>query len=369
LNQIGIFQLLLLLVFTAVSGASIVQAAVPVDQRVAIPLVFSVEGDLLRTTACIPLIQKTFGEMPWQVFRKTAKRMPEVTLLRTIEAIKGKNKTRFIEMSHPVLGRDPEQLAFQMNAFMQQLNVVDMVSVDAYIKFDDFLLYMVTMRYQGKDMRIDFLFALDEQGTYRFLPYRTRDLAYEAVLNWAVSDWGIGGSDPAYCSDENLAVANHQIPFDEADKYNKLAASLLVKARKLKKDPGKQPLLKAVDKMKRLLRAGKYDGFLQELTPKGTQIIGSWFDSVSKEEKAAYAERFFGREPFYVLDAEPFYVVYANDKNYGIQVMYFVKDGSGSYRWANANYGTSLDRIFNQEMVLRSIAQPEPLQEWKHNDG
>lgn len=351
-----------------------VSAAIPGEQSVAVPLVMSIEGSPVRTSACIPLIEKRYDPAAgnWAEFRRSAKRMPEIALVRTLDAIVHRNKSAFTAITHPALGRDPVEMPRQADIFMQQFENVQVTEVKSYLKFDNYLVFVVGLEFDNRVMYSDFSYALDEHGDYRFLPYRSSDLGFRSVMAWVQSDWGwagMAGGTPQYCSEKEVASAGYRIPFDEADKYNRLAPGLLLTGGTLgvsgMPDMRYVRLGQLIDQLKLQLGGGNFHDYVSGMTARGSNRIGTWLASASDEDRQQYIDSIVGQKPFFVLDANPFYVVYVDTQGHGVQSMYFLKEGGDGYKWANASYATQLDGIFKQEMVTRSAAQPAPFQDWK----
>jgi len=342
-------------------------AAIQGERPVAVPLVISIEDQSIRTSACIPVIEKTYGSNKrpgWVEFKKSASHTPETALVRTIDAIKSKNKSAFIKITHEELGRDPVKMTQQMGAYMQQFEVVQIGDVKGYLKFDNFLVFWVAVNFQGRSTFVDFAYALDDKGEYRFLPYRTSDLGFRAIMNWGRSKWGsTNETATGYCTQSELLDTTYAVPFDKADKYNMLAPKLMIRGASLASD-SYQGINKHFDSLMASLRAEDYKAYVAGMTQGGRQRIGDWLASASKEERQKYTDSILEQKPFFILDADPFYVVYVKTQSHGVQSFYMARDGGG-FKWANASYATPMDRIFKQEMVVRSASQQQPFQEWK----
>ncbi len=325
----------------------------------------------VRTTACLELVERFYDKArPWDVFKKAAKRSPEINLVRIADAIKTRNKSRFFSAVHPVLGSEPKLLNEQWSAYSDLSTGLQFDSVKGYVKFGEYLVYVVSMAYGKEVFDSSYAFALDQQGKYRFLPYNVEDLLYKAVMEWGESDWG-WGNQRTYCSGKDVERTNMRIPFSQETKYKKHYPKVMLKGHDVTSGNGNsapvyRKITKQISNMFAALIAGDVEHYYPYLTKPARAEMRKWYPEATDVQIARFVQSFEDVKPVFVLDADPMYIVYVQTAAFGIRAMFMLDDGKGRYIWTNSSHITPLDAIFKQSMVKKAAAQKIPFQYWRN---
>src|SRR2546423_5221311 len=177
-----------------------------------VPLTLPTWTDSIRTTACLQVSERAYPSSPWWESTVGKDDSAEDAFGAVIIAIKRKDRAALLKASDPQLGRDPARFEQQAEAFFQQFQVAEILSVPRAYEFDGLIVFFAKIRYGGETAFAPFAFSHQEDGKFGFLPYRTRKLSYMLVQDWFQAPWGPGKTDrPVYCADENIKGATHRV--------------------------------------------------------------------------------------------------------------------------------------------------------------
>src|SRR5205823_11060679 len=97
----------------------------------------------------------------------------------------------------------------------EQFESLKIVSVPRLYEFDDLAVFLAKVRSGQQVSFLPFAFAHEPDGTFGFLPHRTRSKTmYDIVQDWLAVSWRPGAAgdlDPKYCTDEVIKHATHRI--------------------------------------------------------------------------------------------------------------------------------------------------------------
>lgn len=347
------------------------------ERDVELSLIFDQEGIEIKTSACIRVREKVYGAagVPWPKFRAEAQTEPETLLTETFAAIQNKDIVRMKELLHPQAIQEFQEQASAIFPIFEGLQLGD---VWGYYRFADRLGFFFQVNPTGKPFFTDFAFVRDETGNFRFLGDMIRSLTLQSVSDWFQSDWGPAKiRPPVYCTPSLLKRMTHKVRLDrELDKrldheshpLDSPAELLLIGRNFTDTDIENQPYAALRDKilaLKNALRADQLGEYFDGFTERGRKRVEAWFLGAQEEERRKYVESFLAQEPFYVFNADPLFVVYTRTESSVIQVLYFVRDKNGQFRWANAAYATIYDTIFKSRRFAEAASEEKPFDNWK----
>lgn len=342
------------------------------EHVVELPIVFSKEGSEVKTSVCLRVRQKVYDAplAPWTSFKRQAQTGPEKFLIETISAMVNKDGMRLRELSHPQLGRDTQKFQTQASAYFRHFGALKLREVWGYIRFGDFLAFFLQLNFQGTSGFVAFPFARQEAGNFGFLPYKTDNLTLRLVNGWFNSDWGPGTSQrPTYCIPSLLEGMTHKVTLNNAIRPSDFSPELLFSGKDITgNEKNGQPHAVLRDKMsalKNALNAGRMGEYFDGFTERGRQRIEPWFFAAKEKDRRKYVESFVSQEPFYVINAEPLWVVYTRTGSSGVQALYFIQDKKGKFRWTNAVYGSTIDRIFKSDRFIAAASSEKPFDNWR----
>ncbi|MCH8055220.1 MAG: hypothetical protein IH857_03580 [Deltaproteobacteria bacterium] len=354
------------------------------ERDVTIPLIFEQDNRTeIKTSACLKVREKVYGVTgtPWNSFKSEARPGPETLLTETIAAMQKKDSARLKELSHPSLGRDPQKFQEQAFYFFRQFEGLQLGDVWGYYRSGDLLVFLLQLHFGPKPFFVKFSFAREGNGNFGFLPYRSRSLTSEFLVDWFESEWGPQKTQsPVYCTPSLLERMTHKVLLDkhldsrlghyDSHPLDPPAELLLIGRNFTDKEIKDQPYAALRDKfsaLKDALKAGRMDEYFDGFTEHGRKKVKTWFLGAPEEERRGYIERILSLEPFYVFNAEPVFIVYARTRSSAIRVLYFVPDKKGQFRWANAYYLTIFDSIFRKS--TKAAGEEKPFDSWKIAKG
>ncbi len=355
---------------------STVRAGEAHDVRV--PLIFSLEGIDIKTSACVLVKEQVYGMkgVTWQGFRDKAQEFPENLLKETIGAMRNKNSKRLQELTHPTLGRNSQKFGQAAIGYFRVFSDLTINQVWGSYRFDDLLVFFLKIQLARSSGFANFRYSLvGETGVYGFLPYDSgQSLTLQFLSGWFQSDWGPAKSiPPAYCTPFLLKEMTHKVELDYTNSHLKYSSRLLLIGSPLKEiSKDRHPyneLQNKISALRKALQVGNWEDYFAEFTERGKKRVTDWFQKSKKEERQKYKDSFINQEPFFVFNAAPLFVVYTHTRSNGVQVIYFVKDRNGQFLLANAAYATTADRVFKSQRFINEATGDKPFEKWKISQG
>lgn len=369
------FSVLLVGLLMAVLGLSGGTSAAEEERVAALPLVFPVERTDVKVSACLRVREKTYGadRAPWPRFKHQARASPETALTQTIAAMLDKDESRFGELSHSRPPRDSEAYQKQVSGYFEIMERLKLGDVWGYHGFGDHLVFFMEVDSGGGPFFTRFAFEREETGRLGFLPEGSESLTYQFVAAWFDSAWGPAqGQSPAYCPPSLTARMTHKVRLEDAGRPGEPAPELAFMGRIVTgTDADGEPYIALRDTISTLmtaLRSGRPDDFFDGFTERGRTRVGDWYESAQETERRRYfedVEKHLGQDPFFVIDAEPVFIVYTRPAASGIRALSFLRDESGRFRWANAAYATTIDALFKGRRFLAAASEEPPFASWK----
>src|SRR5258708_4613158 len=184
------------------------------DSHVAyLPMIFRAEGQGIRTTACLQVNESTYSQDGWWQDSAKSDGAPERALKAVLAAMQHKDRAALLRLADPVEAKDPKGYDEQASAFFQQFEKLEILAVPRAYEFDGLAVFFLRLRTPQKVAFVPLLFAREQDGSFGFLPHRTRLASYRLVQDWFDSAWGPAKSgQPAYCTETRSSgrrIASH----------------------------------------------------------------------------------------------------------------------------------------------------------------
>ncbi len=332
-----------------------------------LPTTFKAEGQAMRTTACLQVTERAYRQSAWWEDAGGNPDAPERAFKAVIAAIKRKDRAALLKLSDPTQGRDTKNFDEQAGAFFQQFGVIKLVAVPRAYEFDGLIVFFAKLQSGEQTAFVPFSFAYEEDGSFGFLPSRTRELTYQLVEDWFQTKWGPSATDnPTYCTDKDIKRATHRISLASSLSAARQAGhpSQLFLIGASLDTPGELAGLAAqvkstIEKMKSALASKGSDDLVQRLTPEAGNRLKQWLASANEIDRIRYKASVTQEtgQPFFFFDASPLVVVYTRSPDGGVHVMYFTFSAGNELLWTNSSYLTVSDKVFKTG-PLRDAALP-----------
>jgi hypothetical protein len=316
----------------------------------------------------VELTERVYAGSPvWRGFGSNAD-AAEQTFDGVISAIKRKDRAELLRLSAPAQGRDREKFDVQAQAFFQQFEVIQLVAVPRAYEFDGFVVFFVKCRAKEKTFFAPFAFVREDDGSFRFLPYRTDNVMYVVVNDWFNAPWGPSTTDkPAYCADSLIERATHRVSFIDVSATPKRAwraSSVFLVGKSLdsfvKPDGISLRVMSQMAEMRSAVITGRIGDLVRHMTREGGARLREWLASAAPPERDQYARALRGLEPFFMFNAFPLVVVYARSPSQEVRVMYFTPDNENGLLWTNSSHLTVSDEIFKKGPLYRDALLDKP---------
>ncbi|OAI20178.1 hypothetical protein A1359_21350 [Methylomonas lenta] len=334
-------------------------------KSVYLPIVFHSEAKDILTSLCLGVKEYDYVDNQWWSKPATGAQKPEESFKAVLTAIKAKNKQALYDLSHSEFGRDPKQFDQQAQAYFQQFETIKISSIPVAYGFDGFFVFYVNLEFNNQQAFVPFLFAVDKDGVYKFLPYRIDYIGYSFVNDWFSSSWGRGSETPEYCKTNDYKNSTYVYPLLSplADFLFPDKSRVLLKGTDLKKKSVKDSVFKEIGAIIQQISTADVlkdgvGGVIKYMSPESGGRVKDWFAQVGNEEKIAYVNSLVKLDPYFIFDAQPLYITYVSTPS-GVRVMYFVASGNSKPYWANASHVTDLDKLFKKgEFYDSSLKKP-----------
>ena len=148
------------------------------DVVTSIPFIFSMEDQDVETEICMEVIKNDIPSDKglWKNFISNSQNSNLSFFVELISIIQRKDLTSFNAMVHPVLASDKQEVKEQSDAYFEQFSVLEVLGVKGLFKFSSYQVIFLELKYKDKIYIVDFMFAIDSTGGYKFLPYKSKSL-------------------------------------------------------------------------------------------------------------------------------------------------------------------------------------------------
>jgi len=346
-------------------------AAMPETGRtVFLPTTFKVEGEAIRTSACLQVTERIYPATAWWELAGGKPGAAEAAFMNVIAAIKGKDRALLLKLTDPTQAHDTKNFDQQAEAFFQQFGFIKLVAVPHAYQFDGLMVFFGKFQAGDQSAFLALSFAVEPDGSFGFLPSRSEKLTYQLLDEWVQSKWGLSGTgSPSYCSEREIKRATHRAALGTlpgATKQTAQSSQLLIGGAPLNA-PGDfadsaTRVKAAVEKMKSALSSKGSDELLQCLTAQGAKKLKESLDSASEADVTRYKASIAKEldQPFFFFDASPLMIVYTKSADASIHEFYFTPAANNDLLWTNSSYITISDKVFKQGVLREAAAIAKP---------
>jgi hypothetical protein len=333
----------------AAQDARTVYAAVP----------FHAETGDIRTSACLQLTERAYPAGPW--WEKAAGEGPDRAFGAVIAAMKAKDRAALLKATDPAQARDTAEFDRQAGAFFQQMAVLKLVGVPRAYEFDGLVAYFAKIQSPSQTAFVPFEFAREADGTFGFLPSRSKTATMRLVSDWYAPFKAPPADAPPYCAEADVRRATHRVSL--VPPAWRPSALLLTGIAFDAAKPLPAPVSQvnaAIERIKSALRAGDINGVAGAMAPEGAGKLTKWASTASPDERDRYANAFTGQQPFFLFDASPLLIVYTRAAPRNVQVLYFVQSADKRVLWTNSSLITDSDQVFKQGPLFEAATSTPP---------
>lgn len=335
------------------------------------PLVFSAEGTPVRTAACVAVnLRYTEADSWWRPSAPAGTPAPaDAALVKVLDALRRKDRAALLGASHTTHGRDPARFDKQAGALFSQIETLGAPVVQYAFAFDDLTVYYLKFTVRGKATLAPFIFELDSDGAWRYLPYRTGALPYELLQDWVRSPFGPGnGQPPELCTAAEVARLKLAIPLAAgAPAAGSVRSALLLNAEAPPATARAAAAATTFQNQQKALAAQQFEGYAAGLTPEGRRRFDTWLASAAAPERELLRTSVAGMRPVAVLDLAPVSVLVLQGEGKPPEAVYFLAPPSGAPLMVNSAHVTVVDKIFKRHdgPVLGAVGKTGlPLATW-----
>ena len=335
-----------------------------------LPMSFSTEARAIRTTACLQVTERVLPQTAWWADSSGNASGPDRAFKSVIAAITHKDRAALLKATDPEQGRDTKRFDDQAGAFFQQFDVVDLIAVPRVHEFDGLAVFFGKFRgkKQPQTFFAPFAFAYEGDGSFGFLPSRTKKLTFDLVTEWFMPSDGPPPTDnPAYCTEADVKRATHRVSLASVSgsTQNVWRPSYLLLSGAPLDAPGSLAKLatqvkSTIDQMKTALRANAVDDLAALMTPDGGSRLKKWFATADQTERDRYKAAITEEQPFFVFDESPLVVVYTRSAAGIVHVMFFTFDAANRLVWTNSANITTADRVFKDGPLFAAASSKKP---------
>src|SRR5215813_4719439 len=328
-----------------------------------LPMTFHAEGQDIRTTACLQVTEHVYSESNWWEGATGNASAPERAFKGVMAAIQHSDRDGLLRLSDPQEAKDPKHFDEQASAFFQQFRNLEVVGVPLAYDFDGLAVFFPKLRSQRRIFFAPFIFASETDGSFGFLPRRTRQVTYQLVNDWVQATWGpTGNAHPTYCTDDDIKRATHRVSLVSSSKEAWHPSQLFLRGASFDA-PGELGDLvastrSAIEGMKAAFAKG-IDEFVKHLTPEGGSYLKQWFISAESKEREQYWAAIADQKPFFLFDLSSVVVVYTRPPMGQVQVMYFTFGAKHELLWTNASHVTVMDTVFKAGPLYDAASSKE----------
>jgi hypothetical protein len=355
------------LAMAAVLGVGHGVVAAEEARVVYLPMSFSTEARVIRTTACLQVTERAYPQTAWWEDAAGDASAPDRAFKAVIAAIKRKDRAALLKTTDPEQAKDTKRFDAQAGAFFQQFEVVELIAVPRAYEFDGLAVFFGKLRAKnGRIIFAPFVFAYEGDGSYGFLPSRTRKLTFELVSDWFMPSDGPPPTDnPPYCADADVRRATHRVALASASGSTQGRPSYLLLTGAPLDAPGSLARLatgvkSTIGQMQTALRSNAVDDVATHMTPEGGTRLKTWFASADQTERDRYKAALTEDQPFFVFDESPLVVVYTRSAAGVVHAMFFTFDAANRLLWTNSAYITISDRVFKDGPLFNAASSKTP---------
>ena len=332
----------------------------------------------VQTTACLQVYESLCPGGRWWEDSHSQHAPQERAFAVLISALNHKDRDRVLNVMDPT---DVSELrkkhpsSDEIALMFQQFESFSISAVDRAYGLDDMAVFLATIHSDNHVGYLPFVFARQEDGSFRFLLGWSERATYQVFLDWIRVNWGPTATDvvkPAYCSEDSVKRANYRVPLKVSAKPVWHRSELLLSGFPVNA-PGDHAAIAreirgTIVKMKSSMAARKINEFAKYMTQQGGDNLKKGWPSAAQPGREAFEDAIAQIEPFFAFDVGPLVVVYNKPLFMPYGVMYFTRSADGRLLWTNAYFVTPEDSALKQGALYNAASLPAPFSSLAVND-
>lgn len=331
-----------------------------------VPLVFRTESTELQTTACLEVTEHVYSQTGWWENSLASATGPERALMGTLAAMRHNDRAALLRLTDPEEAKNVKGFDEQASAFFQQMKTLELLGIPRAYDVDGLAVFFVHLRSPQMAAYVPMIFAAESDGSFGFLPHRSKKVAYRIVQDWFNSASGPGKTDqPAYCKDDDLKRANYHVGLASTADPKVWRPTQLFLTGALFGSPGElgglvTKVKTTVTEMKAALTKPGIDEFAKYMSTGGGTRLKQWYTTAQNDDRDQYKSAIGEQTPFFLFDLTSVVVVYTHTRTGNVQEMYFTYNAANTLAWTDASYITTADQVFKEGPLHDAASAEKP---------
>lgn len=325
------------------------------DNRVTIPLPYSLEGDAVTTDALVSYQGHRYG-VAWPKIRNERPYAATKQLYTLINAMDQNDLPALRKIAHPDAladaGGDAEVL---YRSYLSTWDQVELVDVVGSFIVDDRIIFVVRARFGENTVLPTITFQRNQMGEWKFVTQGT-EFRTQIIRGWttrgAISLTGGASVDSLYADDTDRA---YEVPLITVagNPVNSLTPQFLFNGEDPRADDVQSDFEAFVAAAKAALEEGSVDEFINFYDERSAVKLRTALSA--SEETAELLADFQNFELMFVLDAAPVYVGFFRAPGDSLQTIFARREGD-SFKFINVADTYSVLNTFVSPNMLQGIA-------------
>jgi hypothetical protein len=343
-------------------------ASAAVSREVYIPLTFQSEDDQWKTSACLLVHERIYpaAAEAWRGFTPPSD-AAERAFEAVFAAIRAKDRDSLMKTIDPGVRSSIKNYDEESKGLFSQFETIQLVNVARAYEFDGLVVFFGAFKSGARQAYAPLVFAREADGSFGFLPYRSKAVTYMFVKDWFDAKWGPSNSDsPAYCTSQQVAGATHRFRIGGAEPSSAqswqpsmlyLSGAAFEKAGRFATPVARIKSWSAM--LKAALQSDQIGDITSFFTPHGGSRLKDWYAGASEPERKVYRESIVGQQPFFMFDLSSVLVVYTKSGAGAVQTMYLATGGD-KLLWTNSATITNTDDVFKRGVLFAAASGKSP---------
>jgi hypothetical protein len=337
-------------------------------REVYIPLTFHGEDDESKTSACLLVHERVYpaSTETWRGFSQPAD-AAERAFEAVYTAIRQKDGAALLKTIDPGARASIKNYDQESRGLFSQFETVQLVNVVRAYEFDGLIAFFAAFKSGTRQAYAPLVFAVESDGSFGFLPYRSTLVTYNIVKDWFDAKWGPSNTDsPAYCTPQQVAGATHRFRIGTggpSSGQNSQPSTLYLSGAAFDK-AGRYATTVARIKswfagMKTALQADQVSDITSYLAPHGASRLKDWYATATDADRKLYRQSIVTQQPFFMFDLSGVLVVYTKSDAGVVQVIYLAISGE-RLLWTNSATITNTDEVFKRGVLSAAASAKDP---------
>jgi hypothetical protein len=330
-----------------------------------IPLSFHAEDDEWKTSACLLVHERIYpaSTEAWRGFSQPSD-PAERAFEAVFAAIKAKDRDTLMKTIDPGVRASIKNYDEESKGLFSQFETIQLVSVKRAYEFDGLVVFFGAFKSGAREAFAPMVFARQADGSFGFLPYRSKLVTYTLAKDWFDAKWGPSNSDsPAYCTPQQVAAATHKFRIAEPAAQSWQPSTLYLSGAAFGKAGRFATTVAGIKTwfagVKTALQADQIGDITSFYTPHGGSRLKDWYAGASAAERKVYSQSIVGQQPFFMFDLSSVLIVYTKSDAGVVQTTYLATGGA-KLLWTNSATITNTDDVFKRGVLFAAASTKAP---------